>query len=510
MNEEKFTVNDVIAASNYDKYVKAFANIEKKADGLCYLRYSTKRQYENSPVAQLNDILDYALKECIWIDKKHIFLEDGKSGKTADKRPEFQRMINYASTTKTGCSKLLVHKYDRFARNKDESGMYKVILKRAGIKMIAVAEVLPEDKQMALVVETQYEMNSQLYSMRLSDEVYKGMRVNAKKGKSQTKAIYGYRKVVKEVIRDTERNRDKIIRETVVFEDEAKIVKMIFEKYINGVSELAIAKELNDLGLKTGGGIPWYDNRVRSILDNITYLGYTHWTETGEETIIAKSDIPPLITQEIWDKKEKIKKTRKSVGKRTQVKQEHWLRGKIKCSNCNNTLVINGGSFQCCAYTHGACKESHSIRVNILEKQLLEFFKNLTKDKIINININNLKLQNNDELAIINEKIKQMNIKNERIMQAYENEIYTLEEFKERKAKISDEINTLKNKLTELKTKQNYENIKNGIYEKCDNMYNILSDDKVPIIDKQTLINAIIDKIIFDKKNNTFEVYYKS
>lgn len=509
MNTEEFSVLDVISSSNYTEYEKQISLTDIKSKAIAYLRYSTKRQFENSPIAQLNDILKYALNNSILIEKKNIFLEDGKSGKLADKRPEFQKMINYITNTKTGCNKLLVHKYDRFARNKDESGMYKVFLKRAGIEMIAVAEILPEDKQMALVVETQYEMNSQLYSMRLSNEVYKGMRIKAQKGEHQTKAIYGYKKIIKEVVRDTNRNRDKIIREMIICEEEAKIVRMIFEKYINGMSAREIAIYLNNLNISTGGGTNWTDNRVNNVLDNITYTGYVHWTEKGKETIVAKGNFPIIIDNETWTKKEEIRKLHKNVGRRIQVQKEHWLRGKIRCSNCGNVLVINGGSYQCCAYTHGACKISHSIRIYILEDRILEIFKNISKNRILNLNISNMKIENNEEENILKDKINKLIIQKDRIMKAYEEEIYTLEEFKQRKSNIDLEIKKVTSVLEEILNKKDCENLKESIVSKCGEAYNVLKDQNVPIISKQKLIDRIIDKIIFDKNNRTFEVYYK-
>jgi len=330
-----------------------------------------------------------------------------------------------------------------------------------------------------------------------------------------TKPPYGYKKVVKEVIKFN--GRDKIIREMVIYEEEAAVVRMIFEKYINGMSLIEIAKYLNDLGIKTRDEIFWYDNRIKYILTNITYLGYTHWTQRNleeedkeEETIIAKGTFPAIINQETWDKAQEIIKLHTRSSTKGQVKNEHWLRGLIRCSNCNNTLVINAGSWQCCNYTHGGCKESHSIRINKMENAILTSLKELTLDKIININLNEIKIQNNNELAIINQKIEQLEKKSQRIMQAYENEIYTLEEFKERKNLIDEELITLKNKIYELSQSEDYNKIKKDIYKKCDSVYNVLIDDNIPVLDKRILIGTIIDKIVYDKKNESIEIYYKT
>ena len=85
--------------------------------GALYIRVSTDKQEELSPDAQKRLLLDYAKKNKIVIQPEYIFLENGISGRKADKRPEFQRMISLAKSKPTPFDTILVWKFSRFARN---------------------------------------------------------------------------------------------------------------------------------------------------------------------------------------------------------------------------------------------------------------------------------------------------------------------------------------------------------------------------------------------------------
>lgn len=511
MGEEIFNKEVFLETSTYDDYLKNFILEHKTYEtiGYVYIRVSTKEQVKNSPHSQLKDILEYALEKGIYISKENIFVDGGISGRHADNRIEFQLMIDKALVKSNKCNYVLIHKYDRFARNKEESVMYKSKLKRVGVKLVSVMEPLPEDRKMALILENQLETNSELYSINLSDEVYKGLRVLADEGKHVNRPPYGYKKVFKEVIKI--KNKDKIIKEMVIYEQEARIVRLIFEWFINGMTVYKIAQKLNEMGVKTRDGRSWYDNRVRYVLQNKTYIGLTHWTEKGKDTIIRQGTFPAIVDMDTWNKTQELLKLSENGNKkmRTEVKKDHWLRGKIRCSDCNNTLVINGTSWQCSGYTHGECMVSHSITIEKMENIFLELIKNLTRDKIININISKIKIQNNDEVAIIEDKLKNLKTQKNRIMTAYETQLYTLGEFKERKLKIEAEEEMLSKKLQELKSKEDFKEIQDEVYKNCESMVEVLLDENIPNLDKRTIVDKVIDKIVFDKKNKTFEVYYK-
>ncbi|MFW5652322.1 recombinase family protein [Acetivibrio ethanolgignens] len=82
-----------------------------------YVRISTDLQGELSPESQLDKAMEYAKSNSYYIPKEYIFMELGVSGRKADKRPQFQRMIALAKLKDHPIDTILVWKFSRFARN---------------------------------------------------------------------------------------------------------------------------------------------------------------------------------------------------------------------------------------------------------------------------------------------------------------------------------------------------------------------------------------------------------
>jgi len=128
--------------------------------GACYIRVSTDDQTEYSPAAQLKALKKYAKDNDITITKEHIYIDEGISGKQADKRPEFMRMIATAKLKPKPFDVILVHKFDRFARSREDSVVYKSLLKKeAGIKVVSTTESIEDDK-FSVILEAMLEAKS--------------------------------------------------------------------------------------------------------------------------------------------------------------------------------------------------------------------------------------------------------------------------------------------------------------------------------------------------------------
>ena len=136
--------------------------------GACYIRVSTDDQTEFSPDAQLRALKEYARKNNILLTKQHIFIDEGISGKRADKRPEFMRMIAMAKSKPKPFDVILVHKFDRFARSREDSVVYKSLLKKeANIKVTSITETIEDDK-FSVILEAMLEAMAEYYSLKFS------------------------------------------------------------------------------------------------------------------------------------------------------------------------------------------------------------------------------------------------------------------------------------------------------------------------------------------------------
>jgi DNA invertase Pin-like site-specific DNA recombinase len=122
------------------------AKNELAAIGAAYVRVSTNDQTELSPDAQIREIMKAAKEDGIVIPKEFIFIEErGVSGRRADNRIEFQRMISTAKSQPSPFQYLYLWKFSRFARNQEESTFYKSVLrKKCGIIIKSVSEPIME------------------------------------------------------------------------------------------------------------------------------------------------------------------------------------------------------------------------------------------------------------------------------------------------------------------------------------------------------------------------------
>ena len=160
-----------------------------------YIRVSTDMQLEQSPESQLIEIQRYAAQHNILILKEYIFMEqEGRSGRKAENRIQFQNMIATAKITPKPFDCILVWKFARFARNQDESTFYKSMLrKKLGIDIISVSEPIMEGMYGRLI-ETIIEWQDEFYSYNLGVEVRRTMTVRAMKGDYNGKVPLGYTK----------------------------------------------------------------------------------------------------------------------------------------------------------------------------------------------------------------------------------------------------------------------------------------------------------------------------
>jgi len=112
-----------------------------------YARFSSDRQREESVEAQLRDNKKYALKNNLSIVKEYV--DRAETGRATENREDFQRMIQDSKDGKFDV--IIVHKVDRFARNRYESAIYKHNLKKHGIKVAYSAQTIDDSLEGVLM-----------------------------------------------------------------------------------------------------------------------------------------------------------------------------------------------------------------------------------------------------------------------------------------------------------------------------------------------------------------------
>lgn len=142
-----------------------------------YARYSSENQNEESIDAQIRAIKEYCSRNNIQIVK--IYTDEALTATTAN-RPQFLQMIK---DSKLGIfDTVIVHKLDRFARNRYDSAFYKRELKLNGVRIVSVLENL-DDSPESIILESVLEGMAEYYSANLAREVMKGLKEKALKCK---------------------------------------------------------------------------------------------------------------------------------------------------------------------------------------------------------------------------------------------------------------------------------------------------------------------------------------
>lgn len=334
--------------------------------GAAYIRVSTNDQMELSPESQLKEILQYAENNQISIPDSYIFMEkEGRSGKKAGNRPEFQRMIATAKTYPRPFEVILVWKFSRFARNQDESTFYKGMLrKKLGINILSVSEPVL-DGMYGRLIEMIIEWQDEFYSYNLSTEVRRGMAEKARKGGYQAAIPYGYQYNGPDTV-------------PTVLKEEAEAVQMMFKLFVTeGWDITSIARHLNELGHRTKRGNSFERKSVSYILQNPFYTGTIRWNQfphsrgqkkEAEELILSKGKhtaiIPEALFQAAQEKLGQRPHSEKAWKIRNSPSCSHYLSGLLKCPVCGANLTFSSSqtpNFQCWRYAKGLHKGSASI-----------------------------------------------------------------------------------------------------------------------------------------------------
>lgn len=350
-----------------------------------YARFSSDNQRSESIDAQLRAMKTYCKQHNFVI--VNTYIDEAKSA-TTDRRPAFQQMI--ADSSNKTFDIVLVHKLDRFARNRYDSAVYKRELKKNGVQVYSVLENLDNSPE-SIMMEAVLEGMSEYYSQNLSREVMKGMRENALKcHHTGGKPPLGF---------DIDTNSRKL----VVNEHEAEAVKIIFTLYSKGYGYSHILATLHEKGYKTKNGKEFQKNSLYSILTNPKYQGTyvfnrcsaksitgtrnTHLLKDAEDIISIDGGCPQIVPTEVYENVQKRITEHKHTGGRLNAKQNYLLSGKVFCKECGRSMVGNTRygknktmyiTYRCPSKRY--CCSNKEINRDYLEKYVVD----LIEEKILN------------------------------------------------------------------------------------------------------------------------------
>ena len=310
---------------------------EYQKNCIIYVRMSDEyKQNETSIDAQVRECREFAEKQGLRVVN---ILQDKYSGTVAD-RAGFEEMKRLARA-KPNFAYILVWRYDRFARNQQDTYAAMGYFGSYGISIVSVKEQAgldqtPQEKLLAGI----YIAMAEYFSDELSIKVRRGMYEVSHRFESTGSTPLGYKVENKKYVID---------------EKTAPIVKEAFELYGNedkSISEIvAIFKKK---GYKTAAGKDFSISSFESIFSNRKYIGVYSYSSTNSndeiEVVEQKDAIPPIISESLFN----LVQDRKARNKRTKTtaaeKAAYQLTGRVRCGYCNGP--ISGESAKSHGITH--------------------------------------------------------------------------------------------------------------------------------------------------------------
>ncbi len=353
-----------------------------------YTRVSTALQVDGYSLdAQRETMRKYADFQNMEIVRE--YSDEGHSGKNIRGRQEFVRMLNDIEDGKDEVSFVLVFKLSRFGRNAADVLSSLQLMQDYGVNLICVEDNIDSSKEAGKLLISIIAAVAEMERENIRVQTMAGRMQKAREGKwNGGFAPYGYALESGEL---------------VIAEDEADIIRMIFDRYINtddGIN--GVANYLNNHGytkkLRQNGTIPGFSTSfVKKIIDNPIYMGKIAYgrrrTEkkngTRNEThVVEQSEFPiyegiheAIISEEEWNlAQEKRSKNNYRREKVNDPDHAHILSGILRCPCCGKGMYGNVAKahskdnktryYYYCKNTVNATGHKCTFRTNIEQSQI--------------------------------------------------------------------------------------------------------------------------------------------
>lgn len=316
----------------------------KKTRIAVYCRVSTKmEEQEDSLETQREAYTDLISLRSDW-ELVGIY-SDSLSGLSAEKRPEFMRMIKDALEGKI--DRILCKSVSRFSRNVAECKKYTDMLKLKNVFVEFEKEHLSTDDTTSAFLFSLMSAIAENESRSISENIRWGYTERFKRGEYNlgNNRILGYDTIDGKLVPNTD----------------ADIIRLIFTLFLQGVNADGIIRKLTDLGVKTRNGTPLSRNNILYILRNETYVGDKKLPKQPPRNFISKkpdatipfesnyleNDHEGIVSRSVWDAVQQKMEENKAVGSVVGHRggQPHSLYGKVFCGECGAPMTrrtVNG------------------------------------------------------------------------------------------------------------------------------------------------------------------------
>src|SRR2546426_1392949 len=282
-----------------------------------YLRVSTGRQADSD--LSIPDQRRQAKAYCASRGWEIVtdYVEPGASA-TDDRRPEFQRMIDAATTKPPAFDTIVVHSFSRFFRDQFQLEFYVRRLAKSGVRLVSITQELGDDP-MSNMIRQIMALFDEYQSKENAKHTLRAMKENARQGFwNGSLPPIGYR-----IVQATEQHGHRIKKILEIDPIQAETVRLIFRLAREGdgtsgpMGVKSIAKHLNEAGIRTRDGRRWGVDAVHKVLTRTTYIGRHRFNTKFWKTRERKPDgevvemaVPPIIGAAEFEAVQALLKTR--------------------------------------------------------------------------------------------------------------------------------------------------------------------------------------------------------
>ena len=410
-----------------------------------------------------------------------IYIDDGYSGTTFD-RPGFNRLIRDCENKLVNM--VITKDMSRLGRDYIKTGYYlEKYFPEHNIRYIAITDNIDTylNNSNNDIAPFKAIMND-YYAKDISKKIKSSLRAKQKEGKwVGSRCPYGYDKDIN--------NKNHL----VINEEQAGIVRYIFDLSLNGLTCFKIANKLTLENIKTPAQYynfnwknnynmnmgKWHPKTIKDILTNRLYTGDLVQNRRSKvnykikkvvynkecDYIVVPNTHEAIIDKELFDRVQSL--IPKNVG-RNEKRENHLLDGLLYCGECNHRISvsprrkIDNRCYTVCNYYRTYLKQKvctmHSNNYDILEDKILELLKEyclkyMDKKSILNrvINTNNDKQNNLKYIKNLEKEISNINDNLDSIYIDRLNKNISKEQFNRVKIKLETELNIKLDKIKELK-----------------------------------------------------------
>ncbi|WP_353278848.1 recombinase family protein [Wolbachia endosymbiont (group A) of Udea olivalis] len=264
-----------------------------------------------------------------WVALAKRYDDGGYSGKNLE-RPAIKELFEDVKGGEVDC--VVVYTLDRLSRETKDSIEVTSFFRRHRVNFVAVTQIFDNNTPMGKFVQTVLSGAAQLEREMIVERVKNKIATSKEQGLWMGGTLpLGY---------------DVKDKELIINEKEAKLVKHIFERYIELKSMVELARELNSQGYRTKSGI-FKKATVRRIITNPIYMGkIRHYDKQYEGKHEA------IIKEEKWQKAQELIKNQPY---RKAKYEEALLKGIIKCKSCDVNMTLTYSKKENKRYRYYVC-----------------------------------------------------------------------------------------------------------------------------------------------------------